>query len=139
MAQNTWQLEWNESLSVGIPEIDKEHQVFCALVNSLNQAIAGRMDIGEIQRRMRLIVDDAVQHFAHEEALFREWRYPDAEGHAQKHAQVLRELTDIMASFDDRTLEYEWIAGGLKAKDLLVEHLLTEDMKYRYYFRARPH
>jgi len=38
-----WRLDWDESLSVHIPEIDAEHQHFIRLVNELNEAIAGRM------------------------------------------------------------------------------------------------
>ena len=28
-----WRLDWDESLSVGIPEIDAEHQHFIKLIN----------------------------------------------------------------------------------------------------------
>ncbi len=136
MEQRIWQLDWNEALSVGIPEIDGEHQVFCELVNDLNRAISDREEIPEIRRRMQLILDDAVQHFSHEENLLRQWHYPEVDEHAQNHAQALQDLADVMAMFDDRSLEYEWIVGGLKVKEALVDHLLTEDMKYRDYFRS---
>jgi hemerythrin-like metal-binding protein len=139
MEQRIWQLEWNETLSVGIPEIDREHQVFSELVNDLNRAISYREGIPEIRRRMQLILDDAVQHFSHEENLLRQWHYPGVDEHAQKHAQALHDLADVMARFDERSLEYEWIAGGLKVKETLVDHLLTEDMKYRDYFRSLRH
>ena len=42
-ATPVWRLDWDESLSVHIPEIDAEHQHFIRLVNELNEAIAGRM------------------------------------------------------------------------------------------------
>ena len=64
-----WRLEWNENLSVCIPEIDAEHQRFIGLVNDLNEAIVDRLDIAELQKRMQSILDDAAEHFAHEEAL----------------------------------------------------------------------
>lgn len=127
-----WRLDWADELSVRIPEIDAEHQRFIRLVNELNEAIIGRMGPEEINNRMQSILDDAVAHFAHEEALFREWRYPEAEA----HAQILTYLHEIMGRSERDGTEYEWVEAGLKIKKALIEHLLSEDMKYRDYFLA---
>ena len=131
-----WRLDWDESLSVHIPEIDAEHQHFIRLVNELNEAIAGRMGREKIVYCMQAIIDDAAAHFAHEEALFRELNYPDAEQHAQRHAEITQALHEIMRDFENRGLEYELIKAGLKVKQVLIEHILSEDMKYRDYFLA---
>lgn len=130
-----WRLDWTDELSVCIPEIDAEHQHFIGLVNELNEAIASRMDLAEIKERMQAILDDAVLHFAHEEKLFKEWGYPEAEDHAKKHAQAVLALGEIMGGFRRGGVEYEWIEAGLKVKKTLIDHLLTEDMKYRDYCR----
>ncbi len=128
-----WRLDWDESLSVCIPEIDSEHRRFIRLVNDLNEAIVNRLGRTEIQKRMQRILDDAAEHFAHEETLFRKWHYPNAEEHAMKHAAVTEALNDIMGQFNRDGSEYGWVAAGLKVKDALIEHLLREDMKYRDY------
>ncbi len=128
-----WHLDWSDGLSVCIPEIDAEHRHFIQLINELNEAIIARMDMEEIKRRMQAILDDAVAHFAHEEALFKEWGYPQAEQHALKHAQAIQFFRKIMEGFEHDGTEYEWIEAGLKIKQVLVEHLLAEDMKYRDY------
>jgi hemerythrin len=128
-----WRLEWDESLSMGIPEIDAEHQHFILLVNELNEAIIRRMDVEEIKKRMQAILNDAAIHFAHEEVLFREWGYPQAEEHARKHAHITHALCEIMGHFEHGGVEYEWIDAGLKVKEALIGHLLGEDMKYRDY------
>lgn len=132
-----WHLEWSDALSVCIPEIDAEHKNFIVLVNALNEAISGRMQVEEIKKRMQAILVDARAHFAHEEELFKQWQYPDEEEHAQKHAAVLRALHDIMQGFARDGLECEWIQAGLQVKQALVEHLLQEDMKYRDFCQAR--
>ncbi len=128
-----WRLEWSDELSVYIPEIDAEHKHFILLVNELNEAIARRMAVEQIKNRMRTILDDAATHFAHEEALFNEWGYPEAGEHAKKHAQITMALREIMGSFEHGGLDCELIEAGLKVKEALIEHLLTEDMKYRDY------
>jgi hemerythrin-like metal-binding protein len=77
-----------------------------------------------------------VKHFAHEEALFREWGYPEADEHAIKHAQALRALSEIMGNFERGGVDYEWIEAGLKVKEALIMHMLNEDMKYRDYLKT---
>ncbi len=131
-----WRLDWDEGLSVFIPEIDAEHQRFIRLVNELNEAIIARKELPEIQNHMQAILYDAVAHFAHEEALFREWGYPAAGEHAEKHAEITQALRQIMGRFHQDGTEYEWIEAGLLVKQALITHLLSEDMKYRDYYLA---
>lgn len=133
MATPVWRLDWDESLSMCIPEIDVEHRRFIRLVNDLNEAIVDRLDSGEIRKRMQRVIDDAIAHFAHEEELFRKWNYPGANEHSAKHAAITRALGDIMEQFGRERSLYEWIAAGLAVKDALIQHLLVEDMKHRDY------
>jgi hemerythrin-like metal-binding protein len=116
-----------------IPEIDAEHQRFIQLVNELNEAIIGRMNKKEIKSRMRAILDDAAMHFAHEEAVFKEWGYPDAE----EHAQIISFLNEIMESVDHGKMAHGWLEAGLEMKQVLIQHILNEDMKYRDYHVAQ--
>ena len=132
-----WTIHWNEDLSVGIPEIDQEHQRFISLVNDLNYAIAEREEKAEVERRLRLVVADATTHFEHEERLFAEYGYPDAERHAELHAELNRQLLHILGEFRQSQSSYHWIERGLLIKRLLVEHLLEEDMKYREFMEPR--
>jgi hemerythrin-like metal-binding protein len=134
-----WKLEWDDNLSVGVPEIDYEHQHFISLVNDLNEAIVWRMDITRVRQCMRAVIDDAVAHFKHEEAMLAKWEYPDLAAHAKLHTEILTALEQIDRRFSDaKQSEYDWIDAGLKVKHTLVEHLLTDDMKYRD-FRLSHH
>jgi hemerythrin len=130
-----WKLEWNEEMSVGIPEIDHDHKRFIFLVDELNRAIVDRMSLEEIRVRMQIIVDDALTHFAREEKLFGEWHYPEAEEHSMKHKNTVLTLQALQEKFVDYGLPAEWITVGLEVKDVLIKHLLIEDMKYAEYFR----
>ena len=124
-------------MSVGIREVDEDHKHFIQLVNEFNWSIVDRMELPEIKKRVQLILDDARRHFAHEEKLFREWRYPDQEDHVRWHEQILGALQNI----NERSLSYglysEWIEAGMKIKDVLIDHIYKEDMKYAGFYRAR--
>jgi hemerythrin len=129
-----WKLDWNDDMSIGIPEADQEHRQFIQSVNDLNFAIASRMDLTEIQRRIQLILDNAEQHFVHEETFLKQLKYPDADDHANKHAQTREALRKTVAQCTKDSLEPQWIAAALEVKRILVNHLMAEDMKYRDYF-----
>lgn len=131
-----WRLEWSLELSVHIPEIDAEHRHFIELINDLNEAIAKRMSFSEVRKRMQDVLDDARAHFDHEEILFKEWDFPEAEQHARMHEAAIKIFNDIMRRIERSEMEYDWVEAGLRVKDLLVTHLLNEDMKYRDYWLA---
>ena len=135
MEPNIGKIEWNDGLSVGIPEIDADHKRFILLVSELNQSIVEGMDVDDIVKRLLLIIDDAVQHFVHEERLFKEWKYPDVDDHARKHAGIIKMLQTVMGTVDARTLLPEWIEIGLAIKETLTAHILTSDMKYAEFYR----
>jgi hemerythrin-like metal-binding protein len=126
-----WAIVWNEDLSVGIAEMDDDHERFIAMVNGLNQAIIGREGREQIRRRLHLIVLDAKDHFRHEQQLLDEFGYPDAAHHAGAHTKLMGRIIEAM-DFVHRSEGRElWIEQGLLIKGLLVEHLLNEDMRYR--------
>ncbi len=131
-----WMLHWKDELIVGIPEVDEDHERFLALVNRLNQAILDRLGLAEIRQCMQLLLDDAMEHFSHEERQFEQWNYPDAGEHSKKHAQVTEKLHAIMDKFSHANMDYPWIAAGLEIKETLLDHFLNEDMKFRDYQRS---
>ena len=132
-----WQLKWDETLSIGIPEIDVDHQRFIHLINELNEAITSRMGGEEIKKRVRFMLEDAASHFAHEEALFKEWEYPEAAEHAKKHAQLIIAMNEIIGRLEHGCTEYVLIEDALHLKAALIDHLLSEDMKYRDYYEQK--
>ncbi len=135
MKRPTWNLEWNDGMSVGIPDIDEDHKRFILLINGLNRSMMDRMTPVEIKKRLQQIVDDAAQHFDKEEKLFKEWRYPDVDNHASMHAQTLKTLQTIMADFIPYGADSGWIDAGLKIKNILTNHIQT-DMKYADFYRS---
>jgi hemerythrin-like metal-binding protein len=135
MKRPTWQLTWNDDMSVGIPEIDEDHKQFIVLINDLNRSMTEGMRPEEIKNKLQLVLDDTDRHFGHEEKLLRERLYPDADAHAKIHAQALKVLQTIKEKFIPYGLDSGWLNAGLMIKGILVDHILTEDMKYAEYYR----
>ncbi len=69
-------VEWSDTLSIGIPEIDDQHRVLIDLLNQLHAAIReqrGRAECGEILERL---IEYTRVHFATEESVMSVFRYP---------------------------------------------------------------
>lgn len=131
MEKSEWEIAWSNFLSVGVPEMDDEHRQFIARVNELNSAILESEDKAAVARAMDLMLAEAAHHFAHEEELLARWQYPQAAAHAAKHAELAAQFERVMKEFADTDISFVWALKGLRVKQLLVEHLLKEDTKYR--------
>jgi len=132
-----WEIGWSNSLSVGVPEIDQEHRQFIARVNQLNQAIVECQDKPTVERLLDLMLMEASHHFWHEQQLLALWKFPGRADHAAKHAQLTAQFDRVMKEFERADVSFTWALKGLYIKQLLVDHLLREDMKFRDFLRAQ--
>mgnify|MGYP006277039467 CR=1 FL=1 len=117
-------------LSVGIHEIDDEHREFFVDLRRLDAALAGG-DVAEVRRLLGLIVDNAQRHFAQEEVLFGRLNYPDVEQHAAQHRALSARLARLIARIDAGGLAFDLPVAGRRLTELLRDHVLKHDMKYR--------
>ena len=137
MQEREWEIRWSDNLNVNVPEIDDEHRHFVARINKVNKAIVEGADKATIERLLDLMLMEAVHHFWHEEQLLAKWKYPDRAGHAAKHAQITEQFVRMMKEFEQADVSFSLALKGLHIKQLLVDHLLKEDMKYRDFLRAQ--
>ena len=137
MDKGEWKIAWSDFLSVGVPEMDDEHRQFIARVNDLNKAILESEDKATVERMMDLMLMEAAHHFWHEQELLARWNYPETAAHIAKHAGLTSQFEWVMKEFAETDISFVWALKGLHLKQLLVEHLLQEDMKYRDFLRAQ--
>lgn len=137
MNKSEWEIDWNESLSVGVAEIDDEHRQFIARVNELNRAIVEGSDKPTVERLLDLMLMEATHHFWHEQQLLKLWKYPQRAAHAAKHAQLTAQIERVMQEFERADVSFTWALKGLHIKQLLVDHLLHEDMKFRDFLQQQ--
>lgn len=137
MNEREWKIDWSDTLSVGVAEIDDEHRQFIARVNDLNQAIVECADKATVERLLDLMLMEATHHFWHEQQLLVEWKYPQRAAHAAKHAQLTAQFERVMKEFEQADVSFTWALKGLHIKQLLIDHLLQEDMKFRDFLRKK--
>jgi len=128
-------IQWQNDLSVYIPEIDKQHQKLIDAVETLSCAIEKGEDQAVLGKTLDDLVDYALTHFAAEERLFDQYEYPDRESHRQQH----RAFADQVFSFKSKC-----DAGSDSISQQLAEYLATWvdehikcwDKKYGVFFSA---
>lgn len=136
MDDNGFELRWTNVLTVGVPVMDAEHQAFIGRVNELNQAVIECRDKATIGYLMDSMLAEAAIHFRNEEQLLLAWKYPDRAVHAIKHALLMQQLRHIRSEFETPAITFVGALNGLQINQLLIDHLLQEDMKYRDFLRA---
>ena len=103
-------VEWNQALTVGIPEIDYQHRNLVSMLNALHAAIeAGdpQEHLGEILEELDLYV---INHFATEERLMARIKYEFIVQHKAEHQRLAETVQDQRAAF---------MRGEASAEDLM--------------------
>jgi hemerythrin len=96
-------MQWAPALSVGVPEIDRQHQGFVELLNGLLDALHSGRAPEEIDDNVSLLRQHTIEHFRYEEMLLARSSYPRLLDHQQLHAAFVEQLTRVMKEHADGT------------------------------------
>jgi hemerythrin len=124
-------IAWRDSFAVGEPLIDGQHRAFFSDLDQVVDAVEGGASRDEVLGAFRRFLSALSQHFRDEEALLARYAYPELRGHSDEHTALLASVTAIesllMAS--NSPVELNYVIRTLFAS--LVEHLVSEDMRYK--------
>lgn len=91
-------LRWTSTLSIGVAELDAQHEELFRRVDRLLDAMLAR-DRSEASCLIAFLQHHVTDHFAAEERLMREVAYPDAALHAAEHLAFAAEIAALAAMF----------------------------------------
>ena len=121
-------LQWRDEFSVGIAEVDHEHRELIELINELQKDLRAGSDTQKIVQSLGEIYAQIASHFALEERMMRETRYPSFADHKEDHEILLDDLRAIMdAVEDDGVLDEAQLTGDLDR--WFSDHFKTHDAK----------
>jgi hemerythrin len=130
--------DWSEAYSVGIPEIDQQHQKFFEASHRLYEKILDREAEEGVTAAIDFMRYYAASHFQAEEAFMRDHGYPGLAAHQALHTAFfnrLDALADDLAHFGpsqdlaDRALDL--------TQDWLVDHITDEDVLYALHAKSQ--
>ena len=122
---------WRPYPEVGLPEIDAEHRDIAARLRELLAAVID----DDRERTVTLggaLVEAALVHFAHEDALMRAVEYGNAERHQQIHRDFLTEAKRQIEGARQNGLSADLLRWVAQLDQWLYRHVMTEDMWLAY-------
>ena len=132
---------WQDKFSLGIKDIDNDHQSLFDFFDQLHEAYASGNGAGSMDPVFEELFDYAKQHFQREEELMQSIGFPELPSHQARHAEFRERINDLYARFKKgekkigKTPICLEILGFLK--NWLHFHILEEDMMIKKFIDAQ--
>ena len=127
---------WNENLSVGVAEIDRQHKQLVGILNQLLDMQGVTVASETISDTLTRMTDYADYHFNSEEGLMQKYAYPEYETHHKEHVAFMRKTAELaMGTMAYRQTIPTELLDYLKT--WLLQHILVSDMKYKPFFEEK--
>ena len=116
-------------------KIDKQHRHLLQLVNDLHTAVEARIDKEELKNMLIGLAEFTRTHFATEEELMREHKYPNQKAHHKEHKLLLRHLGDLVTAvsngkyptfYSDYDVSNDWALVHIEEHDKPLGIFLNE-------------
>lgn len=117
-------IEWRQSLSTGIEEIDNQHKELFDRVNKLFDSCnqhKGKEEVGEI---VKFLEDYVVTHFRDEEKIMEKYSYPEIKPHKELHQQFIKDFLTLKDCFQkEGPTTHFVITMNRTVVDWLIKHV----------------
>jgi hemerythrin-like metal-binding protein len=121
--------QWDDSLSVGISEIDRQHKQLVEMISKLNDEMRQGKGKEILERILAGMVNYALMHFETEEKYFLTYGYADSESHKKVHCAFVEKVSAFKDQFTSGRK-----GMTIEVMDFLMEwlqkHIKGEDKKY---------
>lgn len=130
-------IDWKPEFSVGIDDVDHEHQELIALINELYERLK-RPGVAkaEVAEALGEIHAGIAAHFALEEYIMLQARYDRYAEHKADHDQLLDDIVEIIERYEaDAYFNYETLLSE-HLRDWFTVHFRTHDARLHALFDA---
>jgi hemerythrin-like metal-binding protein len=119
-------LLWKDIYSVGVPELDQQHQRLLEIINELIEEQRDSYNAEKFSLAISELTHYAYTHFAAEERLLKAAKFPDMKDHVLSHVDFIMKMMGLAlkvekGSDEDRKelLRYlrDWYAGHVLGID----------------------
>ncbi|MBN2081300.1 hemerythrin family protein [bacterium] len=130
------QVEWDDSLSVGVPFIDEQHKRLIEIINKLDTACKKGQAREVVGQLIHGLGEYAIYHFSAEQDQMRLTEYPETAAHVAQHQEFIQKLMEIDAKFkaSNVLLSSEIL---LFLRNWYLNHIRLVDKKLGAYLLAR--
>lgn len=129
-------IQWSDSLSVKVAEIDKQHQKLIGLINELSEAMRQGQGKTVVEKIINGLLSYTDTHFKTEERYFARFGYPEAAGHKKEHEGFVVRVTEFKESYENGQLALSIDVLNFLS-DWLRHHIMGVDKKYSSFFNEK--
>ena len=131
-------ITWGAEFTLGISEIDEQHQKMVAIINKLHDFFENKHheEQAKINQVIKEMADYAIYHFQTEEKYFELFGYEKASAHIEIHNQYRAKIEDWRQRYEttpDKSIYFE-ISSFLQ--DWWTWHINNTDREYVPFFKA---
>jgi len=122
-------MQWDDTMSVGVDEMDEQHKALIAMINEAFEAIQ-RHDEHMLSALIDKMREYAIMHFHAEEELLEKYGFPELEEHRRLHDAFNDKVDEFQQNLFAKT-NLSQIFVFLSR--WLTNHIMEEDKKYTQY------
>jgi hemerythrin len=131
------EIEWDDSLSIGIKLIDEQHKMLIQRLSELSRAIETNQGEVKTASTLDFMVDYTDFHFSAEEKHMMEHHYPGLEDQKKQHTEFKGYLQQLVQDFEEEgptkalntsinVYLLNWLIKHIKGVDLKFGEFLNE-------------
>lgn len=117
--------------SVGLDQLDQEHQALFRLSEALREAASGDAPAGELLRLLEDFLHTSVEHFENEEAMLEPYRLRNTRPHNEEHAKLIAELVALRECATAGSTDSNWRLVLTGLTDRLFNHIIAFDFEVK--------
>ena len=128
---------WDDSLLIGIKEIDNQHKQLIERLDAVIEAIEKNQGEGAIAQTLDFLLDYTVEHFSTEENFMIRHNYPDLEFQKRQHREFKESVNQMIEDFEldgaskeiadhIRDFLFIWLKKHIREVDLPLARFVNE-------------
>jgi hemerythrin len=132
------EIEWDDSLSVGVDLIDEQHKRLIQRIKDLSDAVNSSRAAGQIGKTLGFMIDYTEFHFSTEEKHMTELGYPGFDIHKEQHEEFKTTLNDMVIEFEEDGATSQLSEGvNIYLINWLVKHIKSIDTKFGEFLQEK--
>ena len=131
-------IQWDESLSVGVGLIDEQHRKWIERLHEVESAIKSRRGMQQVVSTLDVLSEYTLFHFSTEEKYMLQTGYPELENHRAKHEELKKTLGNLIEDFrEDGITEKISEAVGTFLGNWLKDHIRVVDQVFAAFLKEK--
>lgn len=126
---------WDESFSVHVKRCDEDHKKLLAIIQRLHESVVNNQGPVDTQGILAELLDYTETHFATEEGMLEQTKFPGLEMHCHQHQTFKDKLEELKKSFEYAPNDTA-LAVMEYLKNWLVRHIKMVDCQYSKHLNA---